>query len=122
MSCQEQNTESGIFEFDARGISRRFRHAAVCGALESLNNGDILRFSNDHDPLPLLQLLQMRYREQIAIEYVSRKEDEVVIDFKVQLAEHGGCGGHGQDHDHQHGQGGCGGQGGGHGGCCGGGH
>jgi len=70
-----------IYEFDARGIAKRFRHAAIFGALDALHPGEVMRFVNDHDPLPLLDQLQMRYGDGVAIEYKQRREEGVVIDF-----------------------------------------
>jgi uncharacterized protein (DUF2249 family) len=70
-----------IYPFDARGIAKRFRHAAIFGALDALHAGETMRFVNDHDPLPLLDQLQMRYGDQVAIEYKQRREEGVVIDF-----------------------------------------
>ena len=37
-----------IYPFDARGIAKRFRHAAIFGALDALNSGETMRFVNDH--------------------------------------------------------------------------
>ena len=34
----------GIYAFDARGIAKRFRHAAIFGALDSLQPGERMRF------------------------------------------------------------------------------
>lgn len=73
--------------FDARGVAKRFRHAAIFGALESLNEGETMRFVNDHDPLPLLQQMLNRYGHQIAINYVAREVGNIVIDFTVQSAD-----------------------------------
>ena len=42
-----------IYPFDARGVAKRFRHAAIFGALDALMPGETMRFCNDHDPLPL---------------------------------------------------------------------
>ncbi len=70
-----------IYPFDARGIAKRFRHAAIFGALDALRTGETMRFVNDHDPLPLLDQLQTRYGEQVAIDYRQRGPDGVVIDF-----------------------------------------
>ena len=50
MSLQAQP----LYPFDARGIGKRFRHAAIFGALDALMPGETMRFINDHDPLPLL--------------------------------------------------------------------
>ena len=70
-----------IYPFDARGIAKRFRHAAIFGALDALRAGETMRFVNDHDPLPLLEQLRMRYGDGVAIEYKQRREEGVVIDF-----------------------------------------
>lgn len=70
-----------LYPFDARGIAKRFRHAAIFGALDALRAGETMRFSNDHDPLPLLEQLRARYGESVNISYVSRAPGEIVIDF-----------------------------------------
>ncbi len=70
-----------IYPFDARGIAKRFRHAAIFGALDALNSGEIMRFINDHDPLPLLNQLEQRYGTAVSIEYKQREPGQIVIDF-----------------------------------------
>jgi uncharacterized protein (DUF2249 family) len=55
------------YSFDARGIAKRFRHAAIFGALDSLMPGERMRFVNDHDPLPLLEQLEARYGDAVKI-------------------------------------------------------
>ncbi len=70
-----------VFPFDARGVAKRFRHAAIFGALDALNGGETMRFINDHDPLPLLKQLTDRYGISISIVYRQRSEGNVVIDF-----------------------------------------
>ncbi|MDE2613864.1 MAG: DUF2249 domain-containing protein [Burkholderiales bacterium] len=72
-----------IYPFDARGIAKRFRHAAIFGALDSLQPGETMRFANDHDPLPLLNQVTQRYGEQVSIEYRQRDPGLIVIDFVV---------------------------------------
>ena len=74
-------TPEAFYPFDARGVAKRFRHAAIFGALDSLHPGETMRFCNDHDPLPLLEQLRARYGESIAIEYVERAPGAIVIDF-----------------------------------------
>lgn len=69
--------------FDARGIAKRFRHAAIFGALKALHPGETMRFLNDHDPLPLLEQLQQAFGESLAIRYVKREPGEIVLDFEV---------------------------------------
>lgn len=101
--------ENAVHPFDARGVAKRFRHAAIFGALESLEDGEVMRFVNDHDPLPLLNQIQQRYGSQVGISYVAREPGNIVIDFTIQLgapaavgapavaaaAVGGGCGGGG---------------------------
>lgn len=72
-----------IYPFDARGIAKRFRHAAIFGALDALQPGETMRFENDHDPLPLLAQIAQRYGERVAVEYRQRQPEGVVIDFRV---------------------------------------
>lgn len=73
--------EDRIYPFDARGIAKRFRHAAIFGALDALVPGESMRFVNDHDPLPLLAQLRQRYGETVSIEYRQREPGAIVIDF-----------------------------------------
>lgn len=72
------------YVFDARGIAKRFRHAAIFGALNALNPGEVMRFVNDHDPLPLLAQIEQYFGPRVAIEYVQREPGNIVIDFIVQ--------------------------------------
>ena len=72
-----------IYPFDARGVAKRFRHAAIFGALSALHPGETMRFMNDHDPLPLLNQIAGHFGERVEINYVSRNPGEIVIDFTV---------------------------------------
>jgi len=72
-----------IYPFDARGVAKRFRHAAIFGALDSLRSGETMRFVNDHDPLPLLSQLAQRYGDRVNVEYLQREPGAIVIDFVV---------------------------------------
>ncbi|HEX5802884.1 MAG TPA: DUF2249 domain-containing protein [Azospira sp.] len=74
-------TPEAIYPFDARGIAKRFRHAAIFGALDALQPGETMRFCNDHDPLPLLAQIQQRYADSVTIEYLQREMGAIVIDF-----------------------------------------
>ena len=74
---------SHLHPFDARGIGKRFRHAAIFGALDALQPGEAMRFVNDHDPLPLLSQLEQRYGDTLLIEYRAREAGGVMIDFTV---------------------------------------
>ena len=77
----DQRTAEAIYGFDARGIAKRFRHAAIFGALDALHPGEVMRFVNDHDPIPLLQQMQARYGEIVEITYRAREPEGVMIDF-----------------------------------------
>jgi uncharacterized protein (DUF2249 family) len=79
------NTPDTTYLFDARGIAKRFRHAAIFAALETLDHGETMRFVNDHDPLPLLQQIQHRYGDQVRIQYVERSPERIAIDFGIWL-------------------------------------
>lgn len=69
------------YPFDARGVAKRFRHAAIFGALDSLHPGETMRFVNDHDPIPLLNQMIQHYGDSIEIAYVTREPGQIVIDF-----------------------------------------
>jgi uncharacterized protein (DUF2249 family) len=74
-------TPEAIYPFDARGVAKRFRHAAIFGALDALAPGETMRFCNDHDPIPLLHQLSARYGDAVSIAYVQREAGAIVIDF-----------------------------------------
>lgn len=80
--------EHDVHVFDARGIARRFRHSAIFGALGALRNGEVMRFVNDHDPVPLLAQIEQRFGGHVSVTYRQRDAAGVVIDFGIQgLAE-----------------------------------
>lgn len=70
-----------IYPFDARGVAKRFRHAAIFGALDALGAGETMRFVNDHDPLPLLDQIAARYGQGVTVNYVQRDPGAIAIDF-----------------------------------------
>lgn len=81
--CSHPVLMEGVYPFDARGVAKRFRHAAIFGALDALQAGEIMRFCNDHDPVPLVMQIGARYGDRIKVAYVSRNPGEIVIDFLV---------------------------------------
>jgi len=81
--CSTPVIAEGVYPFDARGVAKRFRHAAIFGALDALHVGETMRFCNDHDPLPLLAQIDHYFGPRIQIAYVSRQPGEIVIDFLV---------------------------------------
>jgi len=80
-NCANTVSFNLCYPFDARGVAKRFRHAAIFGALDSLNPGETMSFVNDHDPLPLLAQLTQRYGDSIAIHYVAREPGNIAINF-----------------------------------------
>jgi uncharacterized protein (DUF2249 family) len=76
-------TSAGLYPFDARGIAKRFRHAAIFGALDALAPGETMRFYNDHDPLPLLGQIAARFGPRVTMAYVAREPGEIIIDFRI---------------------------------------
>lgn len=83
-AAHQHLSPDSLYPFDARGIAKRFRHAAIFGALDALRAGETMRFCNDHDPLPLLDQLQQRYGDSVAIQYQQREIGAIVIDFVKQ--------------------------------------
>lgn len=81
--CSTPVRPEGVYPFDARGVAKRFRHAAIFGALEALRQGEVMRFCNDHDPLPLLEQIGQYFGERVKMAYVSRQPGEIVIDFLI---------------------------------------
>ena len=81
--CSQPTMSAGVYPFDARGVAKRFRHAAIFGALDALQPGETMRFCNDHDPVPLLSQLATYFGSRLEMAYVSREPGEVVIDFVV---------------------------------------
>jgi len=79
--CSIPVRSEGIYPFDARGVAKRFRHAAIFGALEALQPGETMRFCNDHDPIPLLSQIERYFGPRVKIDYVSANPGEIVIDF-----------------------------------------
>ncbi|GAA4411094.1 DUF2249 domain-containing protein [Quisquiliibacterium transsilvanicum] len=72
-----------IHGFDARGVAKRFRHAAIFGALGALTPGETMRFVNDHDPIPLLNQIAQHFGDSVGVRYVAREPGQIVIDFTV---------------------------------------
>lgn len=81
LQSHDHRSPDAIYPFDARGIAKRFRHAAIFGAIDALNPGETMRFVNDHDPIPLLQQLSARYGESVQVNYRERNASAVMIDF-----------------------------------------
>ena len=76
--CQGHNCTCGevdgadLPELDARSIPHAVRHAAICGALETVHPGGGLVLVAPHDPLPLLAQVEQRWPGAFTTEYVER--------------------------------------------------
>jgi len=81
--CSTPVVAQGTYAFDARGIAKRFRHAAIFGALSALEEGETMRFCNDHNPLPLLAQIEHHFGNSVKISYVSNEPGAVIIDFLI---------------------------------------
>ncbi|MDD3530039.1 MAG: DUF2249 domain-containing protein [Gallionellaceae bacterium] len=81
IAIHDHTSPDGIYPFDARGIAKRFRHAAIFGALDALQPGERMRFVNDHNPIPLLQQMADRYGDHVEVNYLEQGAGGVVIDF-----------------------------------------
>jgi len=79
----EPTYEPNVHLFDARCVSRRFRHSAIFGAIDVLRPGETMRFVNDHDPLPLIKQLHDCLGSNLTVSYRQRDSDKVVIDFTI---------------------------------------
>lgn len=73
----------GLYPFDARGVAKRFRHAAVFDALSAFEPGETMRFYNDHDPLPLLAQIAARFGSSVTIACVARAPGDIIIDVGI---------------------------------------
>lgn len=82
-NCSSGVNPDAIYPFDARGVAKRFRHAAIFGALDALRPGEVMRFCNDHDPLPLLDQIGHYFGDRVKMAYIARNPGEIVIDFLI---------------------------------------
>lgn len=57
-------------ELDARLIPPAIRHAAIMGALDSLQPGQAMALVAPHDPRPLLAQIGERYGDDVAVTYL----------------------------------------------------
>ncbi|MGA4507482.1 DUF2249 domain-containing protein [Propionibacteriaceae bacterium G1746] len=67
---------------DARTISHAIRHAAILGAVDSLQPGSALALVAPHNPLPLLAQIQQAHGDSIEISYLEEGPEA----WKLKLA------------------------------------
>lgn len=71
-SCACGSHNEALPELDARQIPHAVRHAAIHGVVDSLTSGSAFVLVAPHDPLPLLNQIEQRHGNNIAIGYVER--------------------------------------------------
>jgi uncharacterized protein (DUF2249 family) len=76
-----QSEVSIVFPFDARGIARRFRHAAIFAALDMLRPGETMRLVSEHDLGPLQEQIRQRHGTAVTSRSVERGPERIVVDF-----------------------------------------
>ena len=59
----------------APDIEPRFRHATIFEAYESLNSGETMALTNDHDPRPLYFHIMVELEGEFTWEYVKQGPD-----------------------------------------------
>jgi uncharacterized protein (DUF2249 family) len=76
-----QSEISIVFPFDARGIAKRLRHAAIFAALETLRPGETMRLISDCELVPLLDQMRRRYGTALTSRSVERGPERIVVDL-----------------------------------------
>lgn len=72
-TCGCHSHQDELPTLDARSIVPRLRHAAIFGALESLNPGESMGLIAPHNPLPLLQQIQDKHGSAVDVSYLSEE-------------------------------------------------
>ncbi|MFC7495672.1 MULTISPECIES: DUF2249 domain-containing protein [unclassified Nocardioides] len=73
--------DEALPELDARAIPHAIRHAAIKGALGSLQPGAGMVLVAPHDPIPLLQQVEAEQPGVFGFEYVERGPESWRIAF-----------------------------------------
>ncbi|MDO5677774.1 MAG: DUF2249 domain-containing protein [Propionibacteriaceae bacterium] len=71
-SCGCGGHDDTLPELDARVIPHAIRHAAIHGAVDSLQPGTAMILVAPHDPLPLIAQIRDRHGDNIDISYVEQ--------------------------------------------------
>jgi len=70
-----------VFAFDARGIAKRFRHAAIFAAAGMLRSGETMRVISECDLAPLQEQMLRQYGTAVTSRSVERGPERIVVDF-----------------------------------------
>lgn len=71
-----------IRELDVPALPRREKHPTIFRLLEELAVGDVLRISNDHDPVPLRHALEKAGPGAFAFEYRENGPERWIVDIR----------------------------------------
>ncbi|TFD33027.1 DUF2249 domain-containing protein [Cryobacterium cryoconiti] len=80
-TCTCNHDEAETIVLDGRTIPHAVRHAAIFGALESIQPGFSLDLIAPHDPLPLLAQLEKARPGAFTVSYVERGPEAWRIRF-----------------------------------------
>lgn len=69
-TCGEANED--LPEIDVQTIPHAIRHAAIFGATDNLRPGAAVIISANHNPLPLLAQLELRYGDAYSTTYLEK--------------------------------------------------
>ncbi len=77
--CAQEDSDPVL---DARVIPHAVRHAAIFGALDSIEPGSAMVLVAPHDPLPLLAQAKDRYGDTFDVDYLERGPDAWHLRFE----------------------------------------
>lgn len=80
-SCGAQDPAGVLPELDARAVPHAIRHAAIFGALDSVEAGGGMVLVAPHDPLPLLAQVEQRSPGLFTVDYLERGPEAWRIRF-----------------------------------------
>jgi uncharacterized protein (DUF2249 family) len=79
--CNCGHDEESAIVLDARLLPHAIRHAAIFGALDSIQPGFALDLIAPHDPLPLLEQLEQRHPGRFGLTYLQQGPEAWTIRF-----------------------------------------
>jgi uncharacterized protein (DUF2249 family) len=77
--CAKEDSDPVL---DARTIPHAVRHAAIFGALDSIEPGAAMVLVAPHDPLPLLAQAKDRYGDTFDVDYLQRGPESWQLRFE----------------------------------------
>lgn len=71
-TCTCGELDEDLPEMDVQTIPHAIRHAAIFGAVDALKPGGGLIISANHQPVPLLAQLQLRYGDEFSTSFLEK--------------------------------------------------